>query len=326
MINMLSRITLILNNSCNVNCHYCYETHECNPKELKLSSIESFISIVYDNYTFEDNCILEILGGEPSLYSKWKDLISIINKLDFKRIVIFTNGIKYIPELKYINQINRDLRIKIAKNNSELEIANMYKHDGLKVDEYFIVSKRNINDIPDDCDIILCEYIGDETIDLDYDDVYKLSYKKLIKNDASNLGLFYLSKAVVGDFYFNPRNTCLPYIEEIAIRYDDKIVPCSRCNHMEIGIDLYSDDIFVKIKEESASLANINTIGISETGENCFSCPLKYTCHPCLMIKGDTVYNNSGLIHSAKKCQHEKDVCRAQLDALRDYKKLMKGI
>lgn len=322
---MISRVTLILNNSCNTNCHYCYETHECDHKELKLSSIKYFINFIYSNYKFEDNCILEILGGEPSLYSDWRDLIPIINKLKFKKIVVFTNGIKYIPELKYINQTNHDVRIKIAKNNSNLKIVNKYKSDGLNVDEYFIVSKRNINDIPDDCDIVLCEYIGDETIDLDFDDVYNISYKRLMKHNASDLGLLYLSKAVVGDLYFSPRNTCLPYIEEIAIRYDDKIVPCSRCNHMNIGIDLYSDNIFDKIREESAKLVNINTIGISETGEDCFSCPLKYTCHPCLMIKGDTVYNDSGLIHSAKKCQHEKDVCKAQLDALRDYKKIMKG-
>lgn len=317
---MLGRVTIILNDVCNSMCDYCYENRESvSLEEVKPSSITYFLGFVYNNFTIAHDCILEIIGGEPSLYNMWRDVVSIINNSKFNRVKVFTNGKIYIPELKDI--IVDDTEIKIALNNSNSNIVEKYKRDGLQVTEYFILNKKNLHQRPHDKPFLFTEYTNNAESDLSYDDVYHLTTDILVSGETVDQRLFYVSKAMVGDMMFGSNSGCFPFVEEIAIRYDDKVVPCSRCKGIPIELDLYSPNLYTEIREMAHKLVNIDVLGKTNGDLNCLECPLQGACQPCLMIKNDTLMTDRGLIHSFNKCEYERMICKAQLDAYQDFKK-----
>jgi len=80
---------------CNLACPYCFADEFVN-KQINEISIENFqkaVDFVASSKSF--NGLLGIIGGEPTLHSKFSELLTIVDDTSLiKEVVIFTNGIK----------------------------------------------------------------------------------------------------------------------------------------------------------------------------------------------------------------------------------------
>jgi MoaA/NifB/PqqE/SkfB family radical SAM enzyme len=91
----------LLTNYCNQNCSYCFAKEEMiksKVKEMSLVNFKRLVEILKKN----DIHTLRLMGGEPTLHTKFKDIIKIGVK-NFKNILVFTNGLipaENFPTLK----------------------------------------------------------------------------------------------------------------------------------------------------------------------------------------------------------------------------------
>lgn len=85
---------LLLTNSCNLNCTYCFSSDFLSKKTSEFS-IENIIKVL-DFMKTDGTDELGLVGGEPFLHSK----IDIIGKIlendnDIRQVIIFSNGLAY---------------------------------------------------------------------------------------------------------------------------------------------------------------------------------------------------------------------------------------
>ncbi len=83
---------LMLTTSCNINCPYCFAQEKINRnKRSKEISFENVITVmnIFKDWKIDE---IRLLGGEPVLHSRFKEIINLIQDRGFL-IHIFTNGI-----------------------------------------------------------------------------------------------------------------------------------------------------------------------------------------------------------------------------------------
>ena len=91
---------ILITNSCNQKCSYCFAADEFKKKknqEIKLSNFKK----VLDFLKKSDDNIVRLMGGEPTLHSRFKDIIEYSLKNKFL-VQIFTNGIFNNNILKFL--------------------------------------------------------------------------------------------------------------------------------------------------------------------------------------------------------------------------------
>jgi len=81
---------ILLTNKCNQSCLYCFaqKEKESGPKEMSLADFKVVLSFLSEN---RDNKV-RLMGGEPTLHSKFKKIINFALRKGFST-QIFTNGI-----------------------------------------------------------------------------------------------------------------------------------------------------------------------------------------------------------------------------------------
>ncbi len=93
---------IFLTNKCNLKCPYCF-ANEFTGKEISEISYENFIKAV-DFIKQDSTSVIGLIGGEPTLHSKFSELLdTLINDEFITQIIIYTNGLtidKYIAQLK----------------------------------------------------------------------------------------------------------------------------------------------------------------------------------------------------------------------------------
>jgi MoaA/NifB/PqqE/SkfB family radical SAM enzyme len=173
---------ILLTNTCNQECPYCFARQEMKRSKIKEMSLENFKKVV--NYLKKNKInSLRLMGGEPTIHSRFQQVIKLgIN--NFGNIVIFTNGL--IPKKnKKIIEKNID---KISFNFN-IDTPAFEKNDNLRDKIVNLVKefseKTNVN-------------IGFTLSDL------RKRYESLIENfhkkDLSKLGMrFGFAKAIIGE-------------------------------------------------------------------------------------------------------------------------------
>ena len=80
---------------CNLSCPYCFANEFVNKRvnEISIGNFQKALNFVTSSKSF--NGLLGIIGGEPTLHSKFSELLTIVDRTNqIKEVVIFTNGIK----------------------------------------------------------------------------------------------------------------------------------------------------------------------------------------------------------------------------------------
>ena len=83
-------MNIMLNNYCNLDCHYCFTPHETSRVNISDENMREFVSFLKRTGVRQ----FRVLGGEPLLHPEFEKYIGSANRDSFfESIVIFTNAI-----------------------------------------------------------------------------------------------------------------------------------------------------------------------------------------------------------------------------------------
>ncbi len=127
---------IFLTKKCNLKCQYCFADEFVN-KSNEEYTIEDFKKVVSFIKTNKEEKI-GLIGGEPTLYPYFKEVLSILNEdKDIENYIIYTNGIEID---KYINEIINSKVQLLINCNSPKDIGRNF--DKLKENINLLVSKN----------------------------------------------------------------------------------------------------------------------------------------------------------------------------------------
>ena len=86
---------IMVTERCNLSCPYCFADEFVNRKatEISIGNFQKALEFVLASGSY--GRFVGLIGGEPTLHSKFAELLAIVNRIDqLKEVLIFTNGIK----------------------------------------------------------------------------------------------------------------------------------------------------------------------------------------------------------------------------------------
>ncbi len=187
------RLYIIFSTRCNIRCSYCFQN--------TIDKISTDISIdeIFNYITYFQNDISEIVlfGGEPLLKENYKYIVSVIERFDYFKFIIFTNGNfescyrdlieKYsyciqsvIITLDGSREIHNKRRVNPVKDSYQLIMENLF----------FLADKDVVLDVQMNVDIDNAESFHELMREVSYDSKlknqdYTLNPVKYIKNSIS---------------------------------------------------------------------------------------------------------------------------------------------
>lgn len=113
---------IFLTSKCNLNCSYCFANSLVN-KKCEEISIKNFIKAV--NFLKKDNNErIGLIGGEPTLHSKFADIINLlIADKEIEEFIIYTNGTNLE---NYINELTNEKVVLLINCNPPSKIGKEY--------------------------------------------------------------------------------------------------------------------------------------------------------------------------------------------------------
>jgi len=125
---------IMLTYRCNLNCSYCFANEFVNRENTDIS-IDDFDKAV-DFLTREGSTHIGLIGGEPTLHPKFKEILEkLISNIKVSSVTIYTNGVLLD---KYINQIvHPKFRLLVNCNSPENVGDNNYRRIVENLDVYF---------------------------------------------------------------------------------------------------------------------------------------------------------------------------------------------
>ena len=106
MVDFISDLWIHVTSECNLSCPFCYSlSGKNNVKKLEFKKITDFLAKIEEE---KRNSII-ISGGEPFLYDELVDFVRKIKELNYKSILVITNGTvgeeKYADVIPYVDGI-----------------------------------------------------------------------------------------------------------------------------------------------------------------------------------------------------------------------------
>ena len=215
----LYQINFYINTKCNLICDYCYARKSLKwDKEIPFDKVLNALEKIN---SFLPNSFISFIGGEPTIYPNFKELL--IESLKFKdlKFHFYTNGKK---DLKKILNFKNSEKIKIT-----LSLHKSLFYDNPKDLNKF---KENINFLNSkNFDYHLTfVYFDDEKFTTFFDELYKIIPKERI----------YLS--FIHDFFskkefFLYKEKYLQFAQKYKVnRYDLKDAKIKKCYYNEINL------------------------------------------------------------------------------------------
>lgn len=123
-------INILLTNICNGRCPYCFastflsnELKKC--RELSLTKLDIILDYIY---RYDPKSSIHLLGGEPTLYSNFEEMIKLILKKKFNKIILFSNGIISPNNIAIIKKYKKYISIIWNINPPEVYPPKLYQH------------------------------------------------------------------------------------------------------------------------------------------------------------------------------------------------------
>lgn len=120
---------------CNLSCPYCFADEFVNKKvnEISIDNFQKALDFVLASKS--SSGFVGIIGGEPTLHSSFRELLTIVGQNDrLEEVLIFTNGIKI------------DETIERMANQKFTFLINLNSPDIIGINNYLRIC-RNINDL-----------------------------------------------------------------------------------------------------------------------------------------------------------------------------------
>lgn len=198
-------ITIDTTHNCNYNCWYCYDKHNKNNGEfLELSVLEKFFEI-YTKTLPINKINVNLLGGEPTLHPKLKQLILLCESVyNVKNIRLTTNGWK---DAQYYIELMKDtckthIGFSYHENNYKtfeqyIEMFDVLKNNTIKVYVNYMITGNEDYSIIESRKRILEKYYYVMTPISQ--NAYEISNGKVLDNSTNNNNTFRLLKIKYDD-------------------------------------------------------------------------------------------------------------------------------
>ena len=117
--NGILRLSISLSTTCNLRCPFCYA--DAGKKSENELSLDGIFDVIKQAKKLGAKTIT-LVGGEPMIYPKVKEVISLINKNDMTPL-IFTNGTQMTKEFaKFLYDNNASIIVKFnSLDNPEIQ-------------------------------------------------------------------------------------------------------------------------------------------------------------------------------------------------------------
>lgn len=156
-------LTLDLTDKCNYNCLYCIDKKLVKQKENKEINWDTLSNLLIDLKLKGCKGIEISGGGEPTLYSHFKDFLLLCSELNFRLALISNGSMLY----KYIDEINTSpfdwIRVSLDAACSETHslVHNVNSDFSLLIESISKISKKHVLGIS----FLITDY--------NYDEIYK---------------------------------------------------------------------------------------------------------------------------------------------------------
>ncbi len=115
---------------CNLRCRHCYQETYTKKNELPFSKMEKIFSNIADFVKKrKQKLVIDITGGEPFLYKRWKDIVTLVgNSGVVQELGIITNGFFLNKEkLDYLEECEKFTELKISAEGITKENYEFYR-------------------------------------------------------------------------------------------------------------------------------------------------------------------------------------------------------
>lgn len=154
---------------CNLRCRYCYnKSYQSLSDEITYSQWED---IIYQAKEMGAESIVNIGGGEPTIYPKFKELVKLINALNMIPVIftntqtmtremagfLYDNNVSVIIKLDSLNEFIQDIMTGVAGSHNnimrgldnllEAGYSNVNDEQKLKLGASFVVNKQNAHEV-----------------------------------------------------------------------------------------------------------------------------------------------------------------------------------
>ncbi|MFA5127352.1 MAG: radical SAM protein [Patescibacteria group bacterium] len=302
--NSILKISLALSKICNLKCPFCYANKNfAEIDSIKEISFEKAKEIILQAKKSGAKTIT-LVGGEPLIYPKIKELISFINSNDLIT-VIFTNGTlinenlaKFLfensvtlivkfnslddPEVqnKMVGNINIFNKIQNTISILVNQGFNQTKPTRLAVES--VISKTNISQIPKiftfarenniypSIELITPAGRGKEYSEIISKDKARKIFYQLLDIDENKFGYTWIPRPP------QVAATCTYYYTSLYINFDGKVQPCPTVS-IKLG-NINNESIFdILNKSETKKIRNIR----ENIKGKCRTCEYNKECYGC---------------------------------------------
>ncbi len=159
-------IDLVINNSCNLSCRYCWDHAPGNPAHFDKSRFfpwEKFLGIVRDSVDLKVDQITMVGSGEPTIHPSFRDMMRHLEHQPLK-ILLFTNGtfpldycsdvikgdhvainLAAVDRQQYRDLQGKDLFDRVVANIERLVSLRDAEKPGFLIEISYVVNAANIN-------------------------------------------------------------------------------------------------------------------------------------------------------------------------------------
>lgn len=114
----ISTVYIEITNKCNLNCRDCYNSSGLNKKLIEICP-ESFKDIVSKFISFGVKEI-NISGGEPTLHSRWTEMLEVMREFDFPFFIV-SNGTTKSDEFIKLLENDKNFSVQFSLDGADEE-------------------------------------------------------------------------------------------------------------------------------------------------------------------------------------------------------------
>ncbi len=246
-------MNIMITDFCNLSCKYCFATNVMySSKEMTIDNFKKALQMLKKS----SYSVVNLIGGEPTLHSKFSKILDIILDEKFEAINIFTNGLIPDKNLDVIIKLNEMIPVNLIVNLNSPEVIGKVKYD-IIVNNLNILKNANVH-------IVLGINLYDTQMKHDFiiDCAAKLNINQIRWAVAvPNINDL---KTTILDYYKDFVGVILGFLAECHVRkYNtfcdcNKIPLCAFSNEQIKEILLYQPDYFVNHKCEPVIDVDIN--------------------------------------------------------------------
>ena len=293
----LNFVWLELTEACNLRCIHCYDGDEHMAHSSEQMSFEQWKTILNQLKNLDCKKI-EFIGGEPTVYPRFFDLLKYAVSIDLKA-EIYSNLLLFTKDLvNYIKAHNITVHFSIYGSKAKIHDpitgkAGSFKKtiywakelikNGVKVIPAITIMRKNQDDYENIMNLLKSLHIDLRLIAVD---TPRATDKRTVENIIPNSNAKYISFRAGPNFsitksYFdraNYTNTCL--FGKFSIQPNGNVSPCEFARNIVYG-NLKSES--VKEILQSEVLNRFWFLDFSKI-EKCSCCEYRFACKDCRMI------------------------------------------